>query len=477
MRSPQTLNSIDGVISELKQLIGWTSTQPSRIGYFASLYLRVTNTILSRIGKGYFDDDARMELLDAAFASRYLSAVQQFRSQDPALPEAWAVALNATNQENLIIVQHLLLSMNPHINIDLAIAAAKTCPGNSIRSLRGDFNRINAVLASVVPTVISEIDALSPYLHLLADLAQDGETSIIDFNLVAARDASWAMAQKLAYLSSAEQEEVVTGGNVPIAALSQAIMSPGFIVSEVLNTIRSAEVKDIVQIINALNSGALIALQPPAPSSSASAFPAAAPPHMTPVPTAPPPAASAGLKYSNQVYYFEVAPGSWTGTFTFKVTRWRNLWSSSMSLKNKLLATAMGIFQKIFSESSISSALTPYPDRGVFGLAFNRIRIRKSWFTLWRSDEQYTLHPDGHRVTVDAQVNFGPISFLFREHDIYPATVIDGGIRNLYHIKLLGTHFLGDYRVQPDRRQVLSTLANDWATAHEALNKSTTPRS
>ena len=477
MSAPQTLSPIDDVIEELKQLINWALTERSRIGYFASLYIRVTNTIRSKIGTRYFDDDARMELLDATFASRYLSAVQEFRSQDPALPKAWAVALNATNQENLIIVQHLLLSMNPHINIDLAIAAAKTCPGNSIRSLQGDFNRINAILASVVPTVISEIDTLSPYLHLLADLAQDGETSIIDFSLVTARDANWAMAQKLAYLSSSEQEQVIAAENVPVAALSQAVLSPGFIASEVLNTIRSAEVKDIGQIINTLNSGALIALQPPAPSGSAPAFAAAASPHMTPVPTAPPQAASAGRKYSNQVYYFEVAPGSWTGTFTFQVTSWRNLWSSSMSLKNKLLASAMGIFQKIFGKSSISSALTPYPNRGAFGLAFNRIRIRKSWLTLWRSDEQYTLHSDGHRVTVDAQVNFGPVSFLFREHDVYPATVIDGGMRNLYHIKLLGTHFLGDYRVQPDRQQVLSTLANDWATAHETLNKSTTPTS
>ena len=147
-----------------------------------------------------------------------------------------------------------------------------------------------------------------------------------------------------------------------------------------------------------------------------------------------------------------------------------------MSLKNKLLACAMHVFQKILGDSSISSELTPYPDQPVFGRAFNRIRIYKSWFTLWRSDEWYTLHPDGHRVRVDAQVRFGPISFLFREHDIYPATVIDSGMRNLYHIRLLGTHFLGDYRVQPGRRQVLSTLANDWASVHESLNKSAAPK-
>jgi len=93
----------------------------------------------------------------------------------------------------------------------------------------------------------------------------------------------------------------------------------------------------------------------------------------------------------------------------------------------------MGIFQKILGESSISTELTPYPDRSASGMAFNDISIQKSWLTLWRSDEQYTLHPDGHRVRVDAQVNFGPISFLFREHDVYPATVIDGDAQPVSH--------------------------------------------
>jgi hypothetical protein len=443
MAASQAINPIDGVIDDLKTLIGWTMTQPSRIGYFASLYLRVTETIRSRIGAGYFDDDSRMEALDVAFASRYLSAVQQFRSQDPALPKAWSVALDATSRNNLIVVQHLLLSMNPHINIDLAVAAARTCPGSSISALGGDFDKIDDILASVVPTVISEIDALSPYLHLLADLSEDGETSIINFSLAAARDASWAMAQKVAVLPASAQEEAIAIENIPIADLGKGIIDPGFVAAAVLDIIGSAEVKDVAQVIRTLDSGNLL-LPEPAAAVSAAGTPA------------------------NQVYYFEVAPGTWSGAFTFQVTSWRTLWSSSMSLKNKLLASAMQLFQGIFGDASISSELTPDRDRRV---ARNIIRIHKSWLTLWRSDEEYTLAPDGHRVRVDAHVSFGPIAFLFREHDIYPATVIDGGMRNLYHIKLLDTRFLGDYRVQPDRRQVQSTLSNAWATAHETLNK------
>lgn len=143
-----------------------------------------------------------------------------------------------------------------------------------------------------------------------------------------------------------------------------------------------------------------------------------------------------------------------------------------MSLKNKMLATAMHVFRRSLGDSTIASHLTPYPDRGAAWIAINEIRIFKSWLTLWRSHEEYTLYPNGSGARVDAQVSFGPISFLFREHDVYPATVYKGGMRNLYHIKLLGTRFLGKYDVQPDRRQVQSLLTNEWAAAHEVLNKS-----
>lgn len=467
----QAPNPIDGVINDLIQLIHWALSQPSRIGYFASLYLRVTNTIRSKIGTGYFDDDSRMERLDAAFASRYLSAAQQFRSHDPALPKAWADALAATNQDYLIIVQHLLLSMNPHINIDLAVAAAQTCPGNSIAALQGDFKKINSILASVVPTVISEIGALSPCLHVLSDLAEDGETSIVDFGLIAARDASWARAQKLAVLPASAQEQVIGAENISVAALGKTIADPGFVGSAVIDIIAASEVKNVVQIIQHLDSGNLLSVGLEVTPVSATSFATTAASPVESLPRAPIQRLPAAEVAPNQVYYFEVAPGSWSGTFDFRITNWRTLWASSMSLKNKLLASAMHIFQKIFGDASISSELTPHPDLGVCGIALNCIRIYKSWFTLWRSDEEYTLAPNGHRVKVDARVNFGPISFLFREHDVYPATVVEGGMRNLYHIKLLGTRFLGDYRVQPDRRQVLSTLSNEWATAHETLNR------
>ncbi|MFL6233922.1 MAG: DUF5995 family protein [Thermoanaerobaculia bacterium] len=437
---------IDSVIRELEDLVQWSLDQSSRIGYFASLYLRVTNTIRSRIGTGYFDDDARMEKLDASFASRYLDAVQQFRAQDPKLPQAWAVALNAAAREELVVVQHLLLSMNPHINIDLAAACAETCPGDAINALYGDFLKINAILANLVPTVITEIGEISPCARCLSDLAEGEERGIINFSVDAARDFAWNMAKTLAHLSLDDRQALISREHIPIAALGTGITLPDPVARCVIRCIKESEPASVVQIIRTLDNGNPIA-------------------EIHEMPTRPKETAA------NRIYYFEIAPGTWTGTFTFELGSWRLLWSSSMSFVDKLLASAMAVFQKVFGPATVSSTVTPHPDRGTFGVATNDLRIFKSWFPLLHSSEEYTLLPNGSGVRVDARVSFGPIPFLFREHDVYPAMVQDGGFRNLYHIRLLGARFLGDYRVQPDRAQVRSQLENDWAVGHEVLNK------
>ena len=46
-----------------------------------------------------------------------------------------------------VILQHLLLGINAHINLDLGIAAVETSPGNQLAPLKNDFDMINKLLA------------------------------------------------------------------------------------------------------------------------------------------------------------------------------------------------------------------------------------------------------------------------------------------------------------------------------------------
>ena len=259
------LSPIDGVIEELEGLVAWAQAGPpgpSRIGFFASLYLRVTNTVKSRLGTGYFDDDARMERLDANFAERYLTAVRQYRAQDPAIAAGWSIAFDATTRTDLIVVQHLLLGVNQHINFDLAQAAVATCPGPQLEPLRADFMKITDLIAGIVPTVVSEIGSCSPMIGMLNFLDESGEIQVLNFSMAEARGAAWSWATRLNGLAAAELPAEVARMSALVARLAGLIVSPGAVLQIAVDLVRRFESSDVAGVIRTLNNGNPVHLMP-----------------------------------------------------------------------------------------------------------------------------------------------------------------------------------------------------------------------
>ena len=68
-----------------------------------------------------------MEKLDVIFANRYIKAYYQYQTQQPA-SKTWEAAFVEADNYWIIVLQHLLLGMNAHINLDLGIAAAQISP-------------------------------------------------------------------------------------------------------------------------------------------------------------------------------------------------------------------------------------------------------------------------------------------------------------------------------------------------------------
>src|SRR5690606_13776650 len=107
----EVLTALDLIIADCRQ-------HNSRMGYFAVLYKKMTEGVRVGLSQNYFDDGARMEKLDVVFANRYLNAYHQYRHGQPST-HSWAEAFNAAQRSDLIVVQHLLLGINAHINLDL----------------------------------------------------------------------------------------------------------------------------------------------------------------------------------------------------------------------------------------------------------------------------------------------------------------------------------------------------------------------
>ncbi|AXY74762.1 hypothetical protein D3H65_12550 [Paraflavitalea soli] len=187
--------TIDEVIQQLEQLIAECIDTNDRIGYFAALYHKVTVRVREGILNQEFDNGARMERLDVIFANRYLWAVQQYRNQQ-APSGSWQAAFDATQQRSTLVLQHLLLGMNAHINLDLGIAAVEAANRNDLRSIRNDFNAINTILGSLIFEVMNEINRVSPLLSLFGFHATN-ESILIQFSITNARDGAWSFAEDL----------------------------------------------------------------------------------------------------------------------------------------------------------------------------------------------------------------------------------------------------------------------------------------
>lgn len=241
---------IEGVLAALTDVIARSKQRRSRLGYFAAIYHQVTATVKDGIGQGFFDDDERMGRLDTVFANRYLEALRRFeRGEVPTL--SWDVAFRAAPRRRPIILQHVLLGINAHINLDLGIAAAKTAPGDELPDLRRDFDRINEILGSLIRTFADRIGRVSPWIALLDRAGGPLDDEFVRFNLEVARAEAWRFAIELAPLPREHWPGPVRSRDARTQLVARGVLRPGPLEATLL-VIRLPESNDVRKVIEVL---------------------------------------------------------------------------------------------------------------------------------------------------------------------------------------------------------------------------------
>lgn len=248
--------NIDEVIAQLNAVIDWCIENKSPYGIFPALYVVVTEKVKEGIARGdVFQDGLRMESLDVTFANRYLAAYHQHRQG--LLPTAsWQQCFEACDQfPTHLILQELLVGMNAHINLDLGIAAATTCPGDQITGLHKDFNSINVILNALVDDIKNDLIHLSPrFGHILRWVV--GEDAILEFSIKIARNEAWKFARLLAGSAAEKWKFEIEEKDFKTAKLGKLVRSPGWIANLIIWWVKRAENKDIPHIINDLRANA-----------------------------------------------------------------------------------------------------------------------------------------------------------------------------------------------------------------------------
>ena len=240
--------TIDQVILDLDEIILEAKQSKNRLGYFAALYRKVTIEVKKGIEENFFDDGERMERLDIIFANRYLEAYNQYKNGlEPT--QSWKLAFDAAKQWRPIVLQHLFLGMNAHIDLDLGIAAAQSVEGQDISALRSDFNKINQILSSLLNNVQQDLAEVWPFLKIFDLAAGDLDETFSRFGIEIARGRAWRVAQDIASRTPSELDARIFELDQETYQLGKMILYPGRLFQTVLLIIRLGEIGSISKII------------------------------------------------------------------------------------------------------------------------------------------------------------------------------------------------------------------------------------
>ncbi|WP_345984684.1 DUF5995 family protein [Sulfurimonas sp. HSL-1656] len=253
MQTTAPATTIDDVLERLRQIIRHAEATGNTMGYFAALYHRVTAEVKHKIAEGYFDDGARMARLDVCFANRYLEAYDAYREGRP-VTRAWQYAFDAAGTKRYIVLQHLFLGMNAHINLDLGIAAAETAPGEAIASLENDFKKINTILTGMIDEVQRQLAAIWPLLHLLDRLALRTDEKLAAFSMGKARDAAWHNALELSRMNGTAAAASIDALDAKVIDYAELVARPGPLATTLFLLVRLGERGSVTRKITILDS-------------------------------------------------------------------------------------------------------------------------------------------------------------------------------------------------------------------------------
>lgn len=243
---------IDAVLIQLDDALTAARLRGDRLGWFTAMYRQTTQAVRDQVAAGRFDDAERMGRFVTRFAGRYLGPLGDFLNGRP-VPRSWQIAFHAAQSGDHVILQHLVLGINAHINLDLAVVAADICPGEEIHALHDDFMRVNAVLSTLLPRVRSCIGHFSPLLDVIDRVGGADDDQVLRFSIRVARDEAWAQALTLASADDAgRRAQMVDALDRRVAVLARVLAHPGGMLQRAVDLVGAMESDDVVDVMDAL---------------------------------------------------------------------------------------------------------------------------------------------------------------------------------------------------------------------------------
>lgn len=197
-------------------------------GVFATAYLHITRSLNKAFDTDTFINNSWTKRYLVRFANLYREALlNDLLGKDEIVPKAWRISFDLADKKEGLIIQHLLLGINAHINHDLAIALydVQIDPGREQKY--SDHTQVNLILELATEGLKKAVaEKYAPILDSLDRALGSIDDEITEFSIPKAREHAWSMAVALTAADSDLEREILQKSlDEQAAVLSNLILS------------------------------------------------------------------------------------------------------------------------------------------------------------------------------------------------------------------------------------------------------------
>ena len=242
--------SLEATLAELDRIVDQSCSDDSHCAIFPAMYRSVTAAVHRAVRTGgFFDDDERVEHLTVEFADLYIQAYDTSRDT-PGPAKSWMVAFEAARApRRRMILQHLLLGMNAHINLDLGLATVSVAR-DDLSLMRTDFNRVNEILFQILEGLQDGLGTVSPRMALIDRLGGSWDERVMRVGIRTCRNLAWRFANQMA---AGDAERVAAIRDADTAWLGRSMLRTWSPTNLAGWAIAGAESQDLATIVAALD--------------------------------------------------------------------------------------------------------------------------------------------------------------------------------------------------------------------------------
>jgi hypothetical protein len=243
-RLEMAYESVADVASGLAMVEEHCLPRRDRRGIFATAYLLITGSIAAALDAGRFEDEVWTRRYLVGFGNLYRGALFAWESGRVAgIPTAWRLSFEAARNGTGLVIQHLVLGINAHINHDLALALAEAGLDPDREMRYRDHVRVNEVLEEATPALKEVVSTkYAPLLQRVDWISGRLDDDLARFSIPTAREHAWKFASAyVAARGATERALLVRGLDEQSAALARLTLSRPTRHPILLRTVRTLE--------------------------------------------------------------------------------------------------------------------------------------------------------------------------------------------------------------------------------------------